>query len=128
MLILNALCMASMSDEHLIASLYAQATPLTSTPAEMELLARLENAIDALDDMVSKEDVYDTVAEASSQYPEEDFLDEIIDRINALAKNLRGENKEECELIGNDLFHLSNEISRAAEYGREKLKELENDD
>lgn len=128
MLILNAPCMASMSDEHLIASLYAQATPLTSTPAEMELLARLENAIDALDDMVSKEDVYDTVAEASSQYPEEDFLDEIIDRINALAKNLRGENKEECELISNDLFELGNEISRAAEYGREQLKELENDD
>lgn len=128
MLILNAPCMASMSDEHLIASLHSQATPLTSTPAEMELLARLENAIDALDDMVSKEDVYDTVAEASSQYPEEDFLDEIIDRINALAKNLRGENKEECELISNDLFELGNEISRAAEYGREQLKELENDD
>jgi len=125
MLILNAPCMKSMSDEHLIASLYAQATPLTSTPAEMELLARLENAIDALDDMVSMEDVSDTVTEASASYPEEDFLDEIIDRINRLAKNLRGENKEFAESISEDLFELGSEISRAAEYGREKLKELE---
>jgi hypothetical protein len=117
--------MASMSDEHLIASLYAQATPLTSTPAEMELLARLENAIDALDDRVPMEAVSDAVTEASAQYPEEDFLDKIIDRINALAKNLRGENREDAKSISNDLFQLGDTINKAAEYGREKLKELE---
>jgi hypothetical protein len=125
MLILNAPCMASMSDEHLIASLYAQASPLTSTPAEMELLARLENAIDALDDRVPMEAVSDAVTEASAQYPGEDFLDTIIDRINALAKNLRGANKEEAESISNDLFDLGAVLVRAAEYGREKLQELE---
>ena len=125
MLFLNAPCMATMSDEHLIASLRAQSSPLTSTAAEIELLNRLEDAIDALDDMVSMEDVSDTVTEASASYPEEDFLDDIIDRINRLAKNLRGENKEEAKSISEDLFELGNEILRSAEYGREKLKELE---
>lgn len=50
MLILNAPLMANMSTDHLIASLRAEATPLTSTPAEMELLARLEAAEDRLNE------------------------------------------------------------------------------
>lgn len=48
MLILNAPLMANMSTDHLIASLRAEATPFTTTPAEMELLKRLEIAEDAL--------------------------------------------------------------------------------
>ncbi len=50
MLILMPSVMANMTDDHLIASLRVEAGPLTSTPAEMELLDRLEAAIDQLDE------------------------------------------------------------------------------
>lgn len=43
---LTAQLMQSMDDRHLVASLYAEQDPLTSSAAEIELLARLEALLD----------------------------------------------------------------------------------
>lgn len=120
----NPACMASMSDEHLIASLEAQAGPLTSTAAEAELIRRLEAAIDAADDKLDASDVATAVDEAIAQYPAEGFLDTIIDRINELAKKMRGDNADELKLISEALFELADETTRATEYGAEQLNNL----
>jgi len=120
----NPACMAAMSDEHLIASLEAQASSLTSTAAEAELIRRLEAAIDAKDDMLDSSDVAITVGEAVAQYPAEDFLDPIIDRINTLSKKLSGDNRDELNSISEALFDLAGETSRAAEYGADELNKL----
>lgn len=120
----NPACMAAMSTAHLIASLEAQSSPLTSTAAEAELIRRLEDAIDQLDEKLDASDVTDAVVEAVAQYPAEDFLDQIIDRINELSKRLRGANAEELKRISESLFDISENTTRAAEYGAEKLNNL----
>lgn len=124
MLAFNPACMASMSDEHLIASLEAQAGPLTSTAAEAELLNRLRVAIDSKEGWLDGSDVAIAVGEAIANYPDEDFLDPIIDRINNLTKRLRSENANELKLISEALFDLSTQTVRAAEYGTEQLNNL----
>lgn len=44
----TAALLAKMSDEYLIAALYAQRNPLTATPAEDELIKRFERTLDEL--------------------------------------------------------------------------------
>ena len=78
LLILNAACMSLMSDEHLITSLYAQAGPLTSTPAEMELLRRLEAALDKIDSRPTEEQM---AKKYESRLEQSEFRAQLIEEI-----------------------------------------------
>lgn len=51
---LTAQLMASMDDRHLVASIYAEQDPLTSSAAEIELLARFEALLDEKNEDLSE--------------------------------------------------------------------------
>lgn len=59
--------------------------------------------------------------EAKGQYPAEDFLTDIASRLTALAKNLRGENRDTLKEISDELSSLAQSTWQAAEYGRSEL-------
>ena len=51
---MTAQLMKSMDDHHLVASLYAEQDPLTSSAAEIELLTRFEALLDEKDDELNE--------------------------------------------------------------------------
>lgn len=124
MLNLEPQLMYGMSDEHLIASLRAESSPLTNTPAEKVLLDRLEAAIDERDERVDPSNIESAVSEAIAQYPDEDLLDAMSERIFGLVDRLRGNNKDVALKIYEDFEILRSEIQRSADYGIEQLKGL----
>ena len=62
------------------------------------------------------------IQEAMAQFPAEDFLSPIIERLNELRKNLRGANKEELGCIIESLDDLAQCTFNAVDYGRDELR------
>jgi hypothetical protein len=79
-----------------------------------------KEAMDALDPV----DIAGEVREAMSQYPDEDFLEHIVDRIHDLIKNVRGANKETLQGVLEALHDAQMCQMYATEYGMEKLNGL----
>ncbi len=72
------------------------------------------------------EDIADCAAnirEASSQFPEEDFLSETISDLQKIVKRIRGENKTDLQVAIDALEEIQLTFSRATEYGRKELNE-----
>lgn len=104
--------MANMDDGHLIRSLECEPS-IMRTP--VELAERPEpDAIDA------------RISEAVAQYPEEDFLEALADRVFELGEKLRGDNKAEAHAIAKELTELGQTVANAAAYGREELDQILN--
>ena len=121
MLILNPSLMASMYDDHLIRALECEPA-IMRTPAEIELIKRLEAAImrtSAEIELIKR-------LEAIAQYPEEDFLGKLADRVFELGEKLRGDNKAEAHAIAKELTELGQTVANAAAYGAEELNQILN--
>ena len=124
--------MANMDDGHLIRSLECEPA-IMRTPVELELIARCERLADELErlaDELAERPEVDTiearVSEAIAQYPEEDFLEKLADRVFELGEKLRGDNKAEAHAIAKELSELGQQVANAAAYGREELDQILN--
>ena len=125
MLTLNPGLMANMDDGHLIRSLECEPA-IMRTPVELELMTRCERLVDELADRPTVDTIEARVSEAVAQYPEEDFLEKLADRVFELGKKLKGDNKAEAHAIAKELSELGQTVANAAAYGREELDQILN--
>ena len=91
-------------------------------PAEVTNQLNIETwaeCAEALPDIVSSVECY--MSEASGCYPAEDFLQDIIDRLDELSKTVRGNNKAELKSISIALESLQLSTHRASEHGKTEL-------
>lgn len=117
--------MGSMDDDHLIRVLECEPA-IMRTPAEIELIKRLEAALDELAERPEPDAIDARVTEAIAQYPEEDFLDKLADRVFELGEKLRGDNKAEAHAIAKELTELGQTVANAAAYGADELNQILN--
>ena len=117
--------MANMDDGHLIRSLECEPA-IMRTPVEFELMARCERLADELADLPTVDTIESRVSEAVAQYPEEDFLEALADRVFELGELLKGDNKAEAHAIAKELTELGQQVANAAAYGREELDQILN--
>jgi hypothetical protein len=100
---------------------------MTHTPEEAHRLGlpftpeHVELMLDALDQAESGGDALVYVQEARGSFPKEDCLHDHISALQALAKHVRGENREELKKIIANLEERQSELGRDAEYGLEQL-------
>ena len=125
MLILNPGLLASMDDGHLLASLDCE-PEILRTAVERELMARCERLADELAERPEVDTIEARVSEAIAQYPEEDFLEKLADRVFELGEKLKGDNKAEAHAIAKELTELGQSVANAAAYGREELDQILN--
>lgn len=101
---------------------------MSLTPREhWRLYGRLpEDAIeDLLDAQERKEQVAGVapyIKEAMGQFPAEDFLSQVINRVHALARKVRGDNREEALAIAEVLDDVAQTTFYAADHGRSELR------
>lgn len=114
-----------MDDDHLIRVLECEPA-IMRTPAEIELIKRLEAALDELAERPEADAIDARVTEAIAQYPEEDFLEKLADRVFELGEKLRGDNKAEAHAIAKELTELGQTVANAAAYGAEELNQILN--
>ena len=121
-----------MDDDHLIRSLECEPA-IMRTPVELELIARCERLADELErlaDELAERPEVDTiearVSEAIAQYPEEDFLEKLADRVFELGEKLRGDNKAEAHAIAKELTELGQTVANAGAYGADELNQILN--
>lgn len=117
--------MANMEDAHLIRSLECEPS-IMRTPVEFELMARCERLADELADLPTVDTIEARVSEAVAQFPEEDFLQKLADRVFELGELLKGDNKAEAHAIAKELTELGQQVANAAAYGREELDQILN--
>ena len=117
--------MANMDDGHLIRSLECEPA-IMRTPVELELIARCERLAEELAERPEVDTIEARVSEAIAQYPEEDFLEKLADRVFELGEKLKGDNKAEAHAIAKELTELGQQVANAAEYGREELDQILN--
>lgn len=125
MLILNPGLLDSMDDGHLLASLDCE-PEILRTAVERELIARCERLADELAERPEVDTIEARVSEAIAQYPEEDFLEKLANRVFELGKKLKGDNKAEAHAIAKELTELGQTVANAAAYGREELDQILN--
>ena len=64
------------------------------------------------------------LSEAGAQYPEEDFLENVIEQIMELESLVRGHNRDLAVEIREALEEIQTTTARATEYGLEKLRKI----
>lgn len=82
---------------------------------------RLEALLERAEELENAVDIEAHISEALGQYPAEDFLQEPINRLNQLAKRLRGENRAEVTYIIEMLDDIAQCTFNAGEYGKDEL-------
>lgn len=82
----------------------------------MEELAGYPAKLEAL------ESVEHYMSETMGQFPAEDFLSDPITRLQALAKRVRGDNRDEVLAIIEQLDDIAQTTFNAADYGRDELR------
>ena len=125
MLILHPGLMACMDTDHLIRSLECEPS-IMRTPVELELIARCERLADELADLPTVDTIEARVSEAVAQYPEEDFLEALADRVFELGELLKGDNKAEAHAIAKELTELGQTVANAGAYGADELNQILN--
>lgn len=125
MLIFSPGIMSKMDDYHLITALECEPS-IMRTPAEIELIARLEAALEERDARPEADAIDARVTEAVAQYPEEDFLEKLADRVFELGEKLRGDNKAEAHAIAKELTELGQTVANAGAYGADELNQILN--
>lgn len=83
---------------------------------------QIEDLLESSSYVDSVSDAAGYVDEGMSQFPAEDFLEDLKSRMVALSKNLRGANKEELLAIIGSLDDIAQNTFNSSEYGREELK------
>lgn len=82
----------------------------------IERLLELEEVVGHASGMVTHID------EAAAQFPNEDFLGEVIDELHELAKGMRGLNRAKLNALATKLDEIQLDAGRSAEYGRDELR------
>ena len=85
--------------------------------------AQLEELLDAQEKAADLDDVKVKVEEGMTQFPAEDFLEGIKNRMFELSKKLRGANKEELQGIIEQLDDIAQCTFNASDYGRSELRD-----
>lgn len=114
-----------MGDAHLV-DVLASEPSIMRTPVELELMARVDRLMDELAERPEVDTIEARVSEAIAQYPEEDFLEKLADRVFELGEKLKGDNKAEAHAIAKELTELGQTVANAAAYGREELDQILN--
>ncbi len=125
MLSLNPRLMAAMDDDHLIWALECE-PKIMRTRVELELAARCERLMNELSKRPEVDTIEAHVSEAVAQYPEEDFLEKLADRVFELGEKLRGDNKAEACAIAKELSELGQQVASASAYGADELDRILN--
>lgn len=63
----------------------------------------------------------DYIQEATSSFPNEDFLSSITESLYSISKNVRGTNKDDILRVIESLTDLEISVTNDSEYGREQL-------
>lgn len=92
----------------------------TVTEKQLEQLIDKSRLLDA----VPIYEIDGTVSEVTGCFPEEDFLDTIVDRLTVLRKNLRGNNRNDIDEILEMLDTIITETQQSTEYGVDELRKL----
>lgn len=82
----------------------------------------IEDLLNVEDRLQAIENIDGNIEEALHQYPSEDFLVSVVDRLQELSKRLRGANREELNGIIEALEDIGMTTFQAADYGRGELK------
>ena len=82
---------------------------------------QLEDLIDWHERTEDVGDVACHLDEARGQYPAEDFLADVIERLHTLAKRVRGDNRSDLLAIIESLDDVAQTTFNAADYGRSEL-------
>lgn len=114
-----------LTDEELFRHARNEQDRLVSSDLEIELLARLEKLIDRPnEDALANFCGY--ASEASAQFPEEDFLESVIEDVMELQDCVSGnrisDTKQSLQEIIEKLEELQKTIFGQTEYGREQLE------
>ena len=86
---------------------------------------RIEALLDASDKLESLDGIEAHVSEARCQFPAEDFLVPVQDRLHDLAKRLRGDNRQEVLSIIEQLDDINQCQVYATGYAVEELGKIE---
>jgi hypothetical protein len=84
-------------------------------------VSQLEDLIDWQERSADVSDVAYHLDEARGQYPTEDFLAGVIERLHTLAKRVRGDNRSDVLAIIESLDDVAQTTFNAADYGRSEL-------
>lgn len=123
MLTLQPGLMRAMDTDHLVRSLECEPT-IMRTPVELELMRKCYDLADERDERIEADTIQAHIDEAIAQYPEEDFLEKLADRVFELGEKLRGDNKIEAHTIAKELTELGQTISNAAAFGADELRKI----
>ena len=83
----------------------------------------IEELITAHEKLQAVEGIECNIAETATQFPDEDFLQDIISDLQTLAKRIRGDNKSDLLAIIDNIENLQLSTHNEAEYGRSELKQ-----
>lgn len=112
MLTLNPGLMRSMDTDHLVRSLECEPT-IMRTPVELELMRRCYDLADERDERIEADKVQEHIDDAATHWPDENFLNQLSDRIFELGEQLDGDNKVEAHAIAAELTKLEQAIEEA---------------
>lgn len=87
--------------------------------------AHIECLLDAMDDADEAPDGRAYIQEAKANLPEEDLLSAVLDKLNDLAKHVRGDNKVSAEALIESLTQIQSELNNAAEEAKDNLNKAE---
>ena len=82
----------------------------------------LDRLIEAEESLEKISDIDSYLIEARSQYPNEDFLSDVKERLGDLAKKLRGPNRFDLQMIIKQLDEIEITSYNATEYGIEQIE------
>lgn len=94
------------------------------TDYEAVLLTRLESALEREELLPGRDELTSAVQEAIAQYPNEDFLEELIYEVQELRDVSSKAGKMNLKELVKSLQDKQDELFHAAEYGIEQLSEL----
>lgn len=110
-----------MSAQHISLS-PAEHFRIYGTLPERQIEALLDKT--AVLDSVTLSDIKSEIKEARGQFPEEDFLQDILNDLANLRKHVRGDNRDYLDTIIETVEERVGEINGSTEYGREKLDSI----
>lgn len=84
--------------------------------------SEIEELLDCESAMEASSDACVHIGEAKGCFPEEDFMDYLIDELKDYTKGCRGENKKALMEFVNKMNLLQAEVNQQSEYGADELK------
>ena len=105
--------MATMDTDHLLAALACEHL----TPCEIELVQRCEALIKERDERPYNDKLWSLLDEIEAQFPEEDFLDDVIHKLDNLGT-------EGLAQISGELLRIQTAIVNNGEYALEQLRKI----